>query len=49
MRARAIQHGVYRGFVAPVAVYGALAFVMMRNRNAERKEPPDADGSTADR
>ena len=34
-QARAIQHGVYRGFVAPIALYGALAFVMMRNRKAE--------------
>jgi Fe-S-cluster-containing dehydrogenase component len=31
-RARAIQHGVYRGFAAPIALYGALAFVIMRNR-----------------
>lgn len=30
--ARSIQHGVYRGFVAPIALYGALAVVMLRNR-----------------
>ncbi len=30
--ARSIQHGLYRGFVAPVALYGALAIVMMRHR-----------------
>jgi Fe-S-cluster-containing dehydrogenase component len=33
--ARLIQHGVYRGFVAPVALYGALAFVMWKNRSTE--------------
>jgi len=48
-RARAIQHGVYRGFVAPVALYGALAFVMMRNRKTEHDEDagfgPQASGS----
>jgi formate dehydrogenase beta subunit len=30
--ARSIQHGVYRGFVAPVALYGVLGFVLWRNR-----------------
>jgi formate dehydrogenase beta subunit len=30
--ARSIQHGVYRGFVAPVALYGVLGLVMWRNR-----------------
>jgi formate dehydrogenase beta subunit len=33
--ARRIQHGVYRGFIAPIALYGVLAAVMMRNRGAE--------------
>ena len=27
-----IQHGIYKGFVAPVALYGILAGVMWRNR-----------------
>ena len=27
-----IQHGVYRGFIAPAALYGALALVLLRNR-----------------
>jgi Fe-S-cluster-containing dehydrogenase component len=31
-RARSIQHALYRGFVAPVALYGVLGVVMMRNR-----------------
>jgi formate dehydrogenase beta subunit len=30
--ARSIQHGVYRGFVAPAALYAALGVVMLRNR-----------------
>jgi Fe-S-cluster-containing dehydrogenase component len=37
--ARSIQHGVYRGFIAPVALYGVLGMVMMRNRRKEH----DAD------
>jgi Fe-S-cluster-containing dehydrogenase component len=32
--ARSIQHGVYRGFVAPVALYGVLGLVMWRNRRS---------------
>jgi len=32
--ARSIQHGVYRGFVAPAALYAALGLVMLRNRRA---------------
>jgi Fe-S-cluster-containing dehydrogenase component len=34
-----IQHGIYQGFVAPAALYGALAFVMWRNRRDAR--PPE--------
>ena len=30
--ARSLQHGVYRGFAAPVALYGILGLVMWRNR-----------------
>jgi Fe-S-cluster-containing dehydrogenase component len=33
--ARSIQHGVYRGFIAPVALYGVLGLVMWRNRTKE--------------
>jgi Fe-S-cluster-containing dehydrogenase component len=28
-----LQHAIYQGFIAPVALYGALAVVMFRNRN----------------
>ncbi len=34
--ARSIQHTVYKGFIAPVALYGVLAAVMLRNRRAEQ-------------
>ena len=36
--ARDIQHGIYRGFIAPVALYGVLGLVMWRNRRAAGKE-----------
>jgi len=32
---RSIQHGVYRGFVAPAALYAALGIVMVRNRRRD--------------
>lgn len=39
--ARAIQHGIYKGFVAPVALYAILTIVMLRNRRppTEDEEP----------
>jgi formate dehydrogenase beta subunit len=39
--ARAIQHTVYRGFVAPAALYAILGAVILRNR---RRAPGGADG-----
>lgn len=30
--ARSIQHAIYRGFIAPAALYAALGLVMLRNR-----------------
>ncbi|MGE3959988.1 MAG: hydrogenase 2 operon protein HybA [Vicinamibacterales bacterium] len=35
--ARNIQHTVYKGFIAPVALYGILGAVMLRNRRAAEK------------
>jgi formate dehydrogenase beta subunit len=35
-RVRSIQHTIYQGFVAPVALYGLLAAVMLRNRKKTR-------------
>ena len=41
-RVRSLQHTIYQGFAAPVALYGVLAAVMLRNRkksgDAEHKE-----------
>jgi len=37
-QAREIQHGIYRGFIAPVALYGVLGLVMWRNKRAAGKE-----------
>lgn len=36
--ARTVQHGVYKGFVAPVALYGILGAVLWRNRRTAAKE-----------
>lgn len=33
-----VQHGIYKGFAAPVALYALLGAVMFRNRRAEGKE-----------
>jgi Fe-S-cluster-containing dehydrogenase component len=36
--ARSVQHGVYKGFIAPVALYAVLGAVIWRNRRAAEKE-----------
>jgi Fe-S-cluster-containing dehydrogenase component len=36
---RTLQHGIYQGFIAPVALYGVLAAVLVRNRG--KQESPD--------
>jgi len=36
-----IQHGLYKGFIAPVALYGVLAGVMWRNRRVDSKSTPE--------
>ncbi len=33
-----IQHGIYQGFVAPIALFGALSFVTWRNRRSSGEE-----------
>jgi len=38
---REIQHGIYKGFIAPVAVYGVLGAVMIRNRRQEEQKDQD--------
>jgi Fe-S-cluster-containing dehydrogenase component len=43
--AYAIQETLYRGFVAPVVLYGVLGAVMFRNRKKQKPETtPDAKG-----
>jgi Fe-S-cluster-containing dehydrogenase component len=43
--ARSVQHGIYRGFIAPAALYAALGAVLLRNRKraqGEKKGEEDA-------
>ena len=35
--AKSIQHGIYQGFVAPVALFAVFGAVMWRNRRAQEK------------
>jgi hypothetical protein len=37
-QARDIQHGLYRGFIAPAALYAVLGAVIWRNARAQKKE-----------
>ena len=37
-----LQHAIYQGFIAPVALYGALAIVMFRNRAQAQDAGPEA-------
>ena len=47
--ARAIQHGVYRDFVAPAALYAALGLTMMRNRRVNAQAHDGGAGDDASR
>jgi Fe-S-cluster-containing dehydrogenase component len=38
---RTVQHGIYQGFVAPVALYAVLGAVAFRNRRSHGKEGGD--------
>ncbi|MGE0453633.1 MAG: hydrogenase 2 operon protein HybA [Vicinamibacteria bacterium] len=38
--AYSVQEGIYKGFIAPIALYGALAAVMLRNRQGAPPEAP---------
>jgi Fe-S-cluster-containing dehydrogenase component len=44
VKARTVQHGIYQGFAAPVALYAALAAVLVRNRR--RGVPTEEDEET---
>jgi len=41
---QAIQHGIYQGFIAPLALYGLLGAVMFRNRKKAAGEKTDETG-----
>jgi Fe-S-cluster-containing dehydrogenase component len=41
---REIQHGIYKGFIAPVALYAVLGGVMIRNRRREKKAQQQTGG-----
>ena len=36
-----IQHGIYQGFLAPIALVGALSFVTWRNRRSAEQAPSE--------
>jgi Fe-S-cluster-containing dehydrogenase component len=38
-----IQHGIYQGFVAPLALYGLLGAAIFRNRRKQKAEEPEAE------
>jgi Fe-S-cluster-containing dehydrogenase component len=40
---RNVQHGLYQGFIAPLALYGVLATVVMRNRRAGERPTTGED------
>jgi Fe-S-cluster-containing dehydrogenase component len=42
-RVRTLQHAIYKGFAAPLALYGLLAGVLLRNR---KKSGPEAEEDT---
>ncbi|MGF1509782.1 MAG: hydrogenase 2 operon protein HybA [Myxococcota bacterium] len=37
---RSLQHGIYKGFIAPIALYAAAGAIMWRNRKKESEETP---------
>ena len=39
--AQTVQHGIYQGFVAPVALYAVLGAVVFRNRKKQQESPPE--------
>jgi formate dehydrogenase beta subunit len=45
--ARSIQHGVYRDFIAPVALYAALGLAMVRHRRSDAARHEETADDTA--
>ena len=44
--ARSVQHGVYKGFIAPLALYGALSLIAIRNRAPQTADQAPHRGGT---
>jgi len=44
--ARSVQHGVYKGFIAPLALYGALSLIAIRNRAPQTADEVPHRGGT---
>jgi len=40
--ARTVQHSIYKGFIAPVALYAVLGAVLLRNRRHPSEETEEA-------
>ena len=45
--AETIQHGIYRGFIAPAALYLTLGAVLLRNRNRNTHPDEETKGGEA--
>lgn len=45
--AQTVQHGIYQGFVAPVALYAVLGAVIFRNRKKQDGASPGGSGNEA--
>jgi len=45
--AQTVQHGIYQGFVAPLALYAVLGGVIVRNRKKQAGDGGPAKGGAA--
>jgi hypothetical protein len=39
-----VQHAVYKGFIAPVVLYFALALTIVRNRKKDKADAHEGEG-----
>ena len=44
--AQTVQHGIYQGAIAPVALYAVLGAVVLRNRKKERDAAAGKGGAS---
>jgi hypothetical protein len=42
-----IQHTIYKGFIAPVALYSTLCFIALKNRKGNSEVEKDQDETSA--